>query len=291
MFKRLKAEAFNTKALAHQEAGRLEEAVKLFQQAAATDPKWASPLYNLGLLYKRQRSWQQSLEFNQRATKIDRSNQGAWWNLGIAATALRNWDAARAAWRGFGIELPPGDGPIDLPCGFGPIRLNPDGDGEVVWAYRLDPARAELANIPFPESKFRWRDVVLNDGAPTGYRKYKGQDVPVFDALELFERSPFDTFVADVAMPPEHEHIVRLAEVAAAKEGCAEDWSTSVRILCKACSEGRPHAEHDTSAAPAPGVHIIGIAARSREHASDILHAWEQDVEAIHIESLSEART
>ena len=232
---------------------------------------------------------EESLEHNRRAAALDPKNQAAWWNMGIAATALGRWDAARAAWKGFGIDVPDGQGPIDLPCGYGPIRINPDGDAEVTWAYRLDPARAELASIPFPESGHRWKDVVLNDGAPNGYRQYKGQELPVFDALELLERSPFGTYVAHVKMPDRRDYLVQLAERAADLEGSAEDWSTSVRIICKACSEGRPHEVHDTKAAPADGVHLIAIAARDRKHASNLLHVWESGLDEVRVESLDEA--
>jgi hypothetical protein len=220
---------------------------------------------------------------------VDPKNEAAWWNFGIAATALGRWNLARSAWRGFGIDVPDGEGPIALPCGVCPIRINPRDQPEVVWADRLDPARARLFSIPFPESKHRWKDVVLNDGAPTGYRKYKGQEVPVFDALELLERSEFGTFVARVRMPPKSRCAENLTEIASELGGTAEDWSTSVRLLCKACSEGRPHEEHDTQAAPPDGVHLIGIAARSREHAAAILSGWQTGRKDFQLESLDEA--
>jgi hypothetical protein len=289
MIRRTKAAAKNARAMKLQERGRLEEAIALYEQAAALDPGWATPLYNLGLLLKRQRQWKQSLEYNRRATALDPTNQAAWWNMGIAATALGHWQLARQAWRGFGIDVPDGKGPLDFPCGHGPIRLHPAGQAEVVWARRIDPARAVLVSIPFPESEHRWRDVVLNDGAPNGYRRYKGKDVPVLDALQLLEPSPFGTYVAQVALPPGREPIERLAEAADRLGGSAEDWSTSTRVLCKKCSEGRPHAEHDTEAAPPDGVHLIGIAARDRTHAEDILAAWEADTEGIEVESLDAA--
>jgi hypothetical protein len=124
------------------------------------------------------------------------------------------WEQARAAWRGFGIEVPDGDGPINLPCGYCPIRLNPDGQGEVVWAHRLDPARASLTSIPFPESGYRWGDVVLNDGAPVGYRQVEGREVPVFNAIQLLQRSPFATHVARVRLPDRRDYISRLSQTA-----------------------------------------------------------------------------
>ncbi len=291
MLKRIKAEITNGRALNLQKQGKLQKAIELFKEAAAGDPGWSAPMYNLGLLYKKQRQWEESLEWNQRATAIDPKNEGAWWNLGIAATALGRWQVARSAWRGFGIDVPDAllqgaTGPVDLPCGFGPIRLNPDGDAEVVWADRIDPARAVLASIPFPETNHRWKDVVLNDGEPDGYRKYQGKEVPVLNALALLEKSPFGTYVAHARVPARREPNVKLAELAAAMDGSAEDWSTSVRILCKACSEGRPHRAHDTAAAPPEGVHTIGIAARNRHHAEEMLRAWEAASKGIRIESL-----
>ena len=286
MIKREKAQDIVGRALKLQKKGHLQEAIALYRQAAALLPGWSTPLYNLGLLFKNERKWAEALEYNRQATNIDRKNEAAWWNLGIAATALGDWQTARAAWRGYGIDLPDGTGPIDLPCGFCPIRLNPNGEAEVVWAHRLDPARASLASIPFPESEHRWKDIVLNDGAPTGYRKYAGKEVPVFNALDLLEKSPFGTYVARVQMPSKREYTEGLAEIAADKDGMAEDWSTSVRILCKACSEGRPHKAHDTEKAPKSGVHIIGIAARDRRHAKTILDTWKSGREGIEVESL-----
>ncbi|HEY7311785.1 MAG TPA: tetratricopeptide repeat protein [Gemmataceae bacterium] len=291
MKKREKAGKLNNKALKLQSRGKLEEAIELYLEASAVDPKWSAPPYNLGLLFKRERKWKESLKYNRLATSADPDNQSAWWNMGIAATALGRWQLARSAWRGFGLEVPDGQGPIDFPCGYGPIRLNVDGGAEVVWAYRLDPARAELASIPFPESRHRWRDVVLNDGAPNGYRRYEGVEVPVFDALALLEMSPFGTFVARVRMPRDRKAIVELARIAAELEGSAEDWSTSVRILCRACSEGRPHTDHDSEAAPPKGAHTIGIAARDREHATTILNTWESNREDVEVEWLEDALT
>src|SRR5262249_31321976 len=122
-----------------------------------------------------------------------------------------------------------------------------------------------------------------------GYRRYEGQELPVLNALELLEASPFGTFVARVAMPPQREHAEKLAEVAAELEGAAEDWSTSVRMICKACSEGSPHEAHDTEAAPPDGIHLIGVAARDRDHASKILHVWEAGTDDVRVESLDEA--
>jgi hypothetical protein len=286
VFNRLRAEKFNSKGLHFKECGQLIEAMEAFQEAAKIDPTWAVPFYNVGLMFKNDREWNKSLDYNNKATELDESDKASWWNMGIAATALGHWDEARRAWRGFGIDVPGGSGPIDLPCGFCPIRLNPTGEAEVVWAQRIDPARAVLASIPFSESGHRWNDVVLNDGAPTGSRLYNGQEVPVFDALELLEPSPFATYVSHVAISAVGNRLAMPAEVAAKFQGYAEDWSTSVRLLCRACSEGRPHEIHDQAAAPTDGIHTIAIAARNRGHAEKILGTWTSKTDGIQIQSL-----
>jgi tetratricopeptide (TPR) repeat protein len=289
MFSKMKAEMVNQKGVDYQKKGQMQKAVKYFKQASALAPKWATPLYNLGLLFKNARRWQQALDYNRQATKLDPKNKEAWWNLGIAATALERWDMARSAWRGYGIELPDGAGPVDLPCGFCPIRINPDGDAEIVWAQRVDPARAELASIPFPESKHRWKDIVLNDGAPVGYREVNGKDIPVFNELQLLQASAFGTYVARVRMSASDDQETKLTEIAAELDGHAEDWSTSVRLLCKACSEGRLHEKHDTEAASPEGAHLVGIAARDRDHAAKILSRWQTELSGVEVESLEEA--
>lgn len=271
------------------EQGKVQEALSLFQEAARKDPTWSIPFYNVGLIYKYQGKWEESLDQNRRATELDPKDQGAWWNLGIAATALGRWDVARHAWQAYGLDIPPGEGPITLDAGVCPVRLNPNGDAEVVWAVRLDPARAEINSIPFPESGYRWKDIVLNDGAAVGFRFYQGQEVPVFNVLQLLQPSSFSTFVAQVAMPPTSKPPDKLSEIAVHRDGNAEDWSTSTRILCKACSEGRPHKAHDKEAAPPEGSHVIGIAAKNRQHAQEILDAWVYSTDNIQVESLEEA--
>lgn len=288
MNQRWEAEKLNAKGMQHAERGELEEAAKLYRAAAERDPTWGTPLFNLGLVFKEQRRWEDSLECNRRAAQLEPENQPAWWNLGIAATALGRWDAAREAWRGFGIDVPEGEGPLDLPCGVGPIRLDPAGHAEVVWAWRIDPARARLASIPFPESGYRWKDVVLNDGDPRGYREYRGKQLPVLDAMELLTPSPAGLYVARLQTAGGDDSLAPLLKRALELGGCAEDWSTSVRILCKACSEGQVHEKHDQQAAPPEGVHVVAIAADDSSHAEAILADWPEAKSERRLESLEE---
>jgi hypothetical protein len=179
-----------------------------------------------------------------------------------------------------GVEVPAGVGPVEYPCGHTPIRLNPESEPEVVWADRIDPARAVLRSIPLPESGFLYGDVVLNDGAPVGYRKSGNTEVPVLNCLARLEPSPFTTWSIEVSAEPGTSpgdaqlRLEDLAELATERGLAAEDWSKTLRILCRACSEGRPHSEHEHHRHGREGAHRIAIAARTAEEAESMVAEW-----------------
>jgi hypothetical protein len=203
---------------------------------------------------------------------LDPDDQAAWWNLGIAATALGHWPEARQAWTAFGIELPAGDGPIEMKLGLTPIRLNPDSNGEVVWCQRIDPARAIIKNVPLPASSHCFGDLLLHDGEPKGYRVFRGQDVPVFDELELLKPSGYQTYGVSVSFRS-LEDIEVLMEMAARSELLVEDWAT-IRNLCKLCSEGKPHERHEVEAVSIEKPVQLGAAARNETELQRLFERW-----------------
>ena len=250
---------------------RPADAEGAYRAAADADPTWSVPWYNLGLIRKYQRRWRESLGFNQRAAELNADNQATWWNLGIAATALGEWAEARRAWEACGITLPPGVGAPDGDFGPVPVRLDPADRGEVVWARRIDPARARIDNVPLPVSSFRWRDVVLHDGAPEGFRMLQGKQVPVFNVLARLEPSPFATYVAELGST-DAGVIEELCKIAHQLGGAAEDWGSSTFILCRACSFGEGF-EHNHEPGEPAHPHC-GIAARDERHVQQILDHW-----------------
>jgi hypothetical protein len=87
----------------------------------------------------------------------------------------------------------------------------------------------------------------LHDGAPVGQRTYEGREYSVFNALELFHASRYGTYELTLARRLRATW-KRWRTSAAKPVWPTEDWSSSVRMLCKACSEGRPHEYHDSDA-------------------------------------------
>jgi hypothetical protein len=246
----------------------IDEQVGIFRAYLARYPRDHRIWFDLGLAHKRLRQWPESVEANLRAVDLA-GEQGnpAWWNLGIAATALSDWPTARRAWRGYGIEIADGAGPIEANYGLNPVRLP---SGEVVWGERIDPARLIVRNIPFPDSGYRWGDVVLHDGAPNGSRVHEGRTLPVFDVLERLSPSEIPTLKANVRCDSGRDSDA-LVELFEQRHFAAEDWTDNVRPICTACSEGEVgEHEHESTTAIE---RIFGFAAHPG-FAQQLLEEW-----------------
>src|SRR5262249_10957349 len=165
----LEADRLNEQGSEHAGVGDWDAALSLYRQAAGLVPAHAPAWFNMGLIYKRRLQWDQVMGCHEHAAALGAAEGNpAWWNPGIAATAVRRWDAGRNAWRRFGIQVPEGRGELQMDLGPAPVRLDPDGLCEVVWGRAADPARIVVMNVPTPQSGHRGGDVVLHDGAPNG---------------------------------------------------------------------------------------------------------------------------
>jgi hypothetical protein len=258
--------------------GRLDDAGALLVRATDLEPWLSDSWFNLALLHKFRRDWDQARAAGLRAVALlDRgSGLGApdWWNLGIAATALQDWALARRAWQAYGLRVPAGEGTVSLDLGTTPVRLSPEGESEVVWGRRLDPARVEVLSIPLPSSGRRWGEVVLHDGSAHGERVADGVPYPVFDEIELWAPSPVPTHVVllQAATEGDRDELERLVSEAGY---AAEDWTSSVRLLCRACSESRMTADDGHSGAHDP--HDDGPLGRLSHHAQGELWVPERE--------------
>ena len=245
-------------------AGELTEAAAAFGTLIAKHSDRSDYSYMLGLAHKYQRDWAPSLDHNIRAIALSSSKpeEGANWNAAIAATALGRWREARRHWAACGIKVEPGDEPIEDNYGTVSLRLNPWGGAETLYARRIDPARAYLANIPLPESGYRFRDLVLHDGAKTGEREFDGRMVPVFNVMQMQHQSDFITFAAFVVCPSEEDRDA-LHELSGPGIGLTEDW-TAMSHYCLRCSYGSVH-KHTDASCPVDWEpdRTVGVAARA----------------------------
>jgi len=270
LFGRLRANALHAQAQSLETADD-EAALALYTRALELDPERANTLYNIGLIHKYRREWPLSLAYNRRAFELRPDDEAIRWNLAIAATATGDWASAREMWRLCGYDVGEGGGPIDADFGSACVRLNADESPEVVWMTRVDPVRARVLNVPFLESGFFYGDVVLHDGAATGYKEAADVSYPIFNAFERTERSPYGTAVITLTAPSEAD-VGSLIESGRREDVFVEDW-TAIPFLCQACSEGVSAVHHDHDPVWNPD-RDVAAAVREEESARQVLAAW-----------------
>ena len=255
--------------------GRLDDAEAKFQDIVRSGEVGPATWFNLGLIHKFRHDWAAARDANLRCLDLEPGNHEATWNLGVVATALRDWSTARNAWRDLNIDVGTGDGAPETDLGPAPVRLNADSDGggEVVWGTRIDPCRVRIDSVPLPESGHRWGDIVLHDVVPRGQRLFNGRALSVFDELERMEPCEAATHVGEVAWASQDDEDALHTELAARNLG-GEDWSTSIQMICSACSlsDAQGH-EHDGVAAPQVAVHRWAFAGDTLE-ITEALRSW-----------------
>jgi hypothetical protein len=257
-------------------AAELAGAVEAARVVGAAREELAVWVFDLALTHKFRHDWRAAVSSGLQAAELAPAGQGepAWWNLGIAATAVHDWATARRAWTKYGVDIPSGEGPIEGDFGRTPVRIDTPDGGEVVWCRRIDPARAVIESVPIPGSGRRWGETVLHDGVPHGERVVGGRTYSVFDELEVWAASEVPVQAVELRVAGDAD-VEALSELAEASGLAAESWET-VQMLCAACSEGRVDSDASHEHAPsesAPGRCQVGIAATEAD-ADRLLRRW-----------------
>jgi hypothetical protein len=269
--------------------GNDEEAIRIYERILTEKEDWSTVHYNLGLIYKYRMEWERSYQHNKRAVELDPAMEAARWNLGIAATMLQDWKLARRCWNFFGMKYEIVDEDTAGNLGEVVIRISPNANPETVWATRICPARAVIKNIPLPESEHRFKDVVLNDGAANGYRMLEGKEYPVFDEIQHLTCSDYRTYSMKCKIKSP-VHLDALRQHCWKSDITVENWTT-VKMLCKQCSEGRPHERHDhdlesTSSESTSGECKIAFGSASEETLMTAVEAWSRETGVDYYECL-----
>ena len=250
-------------------------AAALLIDATRLDPGLHEAWFDLALLHKWSGSWDDAFQCSLRAAELigEQAEEPAWWNLGIAATALRRWDVARRAWRAYGLAVPDGEDPIHGDYGYAAVRINPHSQPELVWGRRIDPARVQIESIPLPGSDHRHGDIVLHDGDPVATREVHGISWLVFNELERWEASETPTVHATItaASPDTINALLAALDDAGFT---AEDWTTDTTTSCVACST-QPRRLSTPRSPGSHHEHSIGIVAPVASIRA-VVTAWER---------------
>ncbi len=251
----------------HDEQGDVYNAVKLYKRIIRLAPDWQPPYARLGQLYKLRQDWKAALHYNKKAVALHTLDRHAWWNVGIAATALRKQRLANNVWSKFGLEN------ARLPhrlC----VRVQYARQFELIWARPIDPARAVIESIPAPVSDRRFQDIILTDGTIAGYNVVRNQRFPVYDELGVLKRSVFHTFSCWVEVPVRQD-LMLLSKLCQEAGLGMENWSNATNVLAAQIQKNLPeYYGQDGLRSSAGRMLHIAIAAPGRQEATEVLQTW-----------------
>lgn len=250
-------------------------AIKLFKKLARLSPDWCVPYRYLGTIYKSRNEWKPSFHYIQKALEANPQDQESWWNLGIVATAMKRWQIARLAWNETGYEFnSTKETAIHVEMGSVPVRLNPKGYPEIIWANRIDPARAYIESIPHPNSGKRYRDLILIDGAEQGYRIINNRRMPVYDELSVLQTSRYRTYAVELG-DVDPLDVDALDRLCLAADLGFDNWMKATRSLVTHQSDKLPEYYNDLLSEEWNGSsYIVGIASQSEEELIELLSNW-----------------
>jgi hypothetical protein len=106
-------------------------------------------------------------------------------------------------------------------------------------------------------------------------RTLNGIERPVFNEILVLRASTFGTYRAEVEAPTPGD-VTRLIEAGECDAIVIEDWSQSLEMLCRACSEGARHDRHEHRPAEAAWrtTRLVGIASEDDLAPRRVLNEW-----------------
>lgn len=245
-------------------------AVKLYRKVIKLAPKWAPPYLRMAMLYKDRREWKPTFHYSKKVAELNPKNEEGWKIYGLAATALREPKLAAEIWHHLGLEAEQKEEKRIAPIA---ILLPQENQKEVVWARRVDPVRARIISIPQPASGHRFDDCVLIDPFQQGVRMVGDRRIPVYETLDLFERSAFQTFGLWVALE-------KMASLEVLSGLCREfglgfdNWSLATRLLMNRQRAG--DLEYHSFPQPTDQQRwLLAIAARQKVQVLKVLRQWQ----------------
>jgi hypothetical protein len=201
-------------------------ALSHFTEACRLAPDWYTPGFNLGVACKFTHDCEGAIATSLRAIELAPTNAGigAHWTVGVAATALGEWEQARWAWGECGVYVPEGTGPSSVGFERVGVRLESEDGPHAVACRLLDPARARIANVPMPSTSRHYGDVLLIDGKDSRPFIENGRAYALYDELKLLERTDFATWEVHIVAPT-RDDVTDLVAHFDGLNGAIADWS------------------------------------------------------------------
>ncbi len=259
--------------------GDVYNAVKLCKRLARLAPDWSVPFAFLSRTYRSRTEWKPTLHYCLKAVEHNAFDENLWETLGIAATALGEWETARYAWNQLGFHFKPSAEALHLDLGIVPVRLNPSTQPEIVAARRIDPVRASIESIPQPSSGRRYKDLILVENRPnptgaSGQFFMQSKKLPIHDELQLLKSSQWHTFSV-LLYTPSQADVDTLANLCLEADLGFDNWSNATRFFQP--NLHRNVAEYFDQAVFGKlerEVFLVAMAAKNRGEVVTLLESW-----------------
>ena len=181
---------------------------------------------------------------------------------------------ARQAWNHLGYDFPEKHKIIKMNLGNVPVRINRNKQPEIIWATKIDPARAYIASVPQPSSDRRFRDLILIDHTPSGFHIQNGNKVPIFDELQLLKPSRKWTFIAFLNTDNPMD-VLTLDQLCTKAKLGFDNWSKATRQFLKESKDTLPEYFDETILQNFNrDNHLVAISAEWQRDVREILEAW-----------------
>jgi tetratricopeptide (TPR) repeat protein len=263
----------------YDEGGDLYHAVKLYKKTIRLNPEFSTAYRHLGMIYAGRKEWKPAFHYWKKAVSLDTDDRDAWWQMGLAATALKKLRIAQSIWSKFGLENPDFNQPLGL-------RLKHADGFEILWMQPLDAARCRILSIPHPGSDLRFRQMMLYDRrGEKGFNVVKNHRIPVFDAVDRLKGSPYQTFSC-LLHTSETAAIDRLERLCHDAGLGFEVWSNASRSLTFNQASTFPEYYNDILPKSNNGATLVAMAALHPAEVERVLNNWQ----IIHLEQYSDLR-
>lgn len=254
--------------------GDVYNAVKLCKRLARLAPDWSVPFAFLSRTYRSRMEWKPTLHYCLQAVEHNAFDENLWETLGIAATALGEWETARYAWNQLGFHFKPSAEALYLDLGIVPVRLNPTSQPEVVAARRIDPVRAVIESIPQPSSGRRYKDLVLVENRTANQLYQHSKKLPIHDELQLLKSSNWNTFSV-LLYTPSSTDVDTLANLCLSANLGFDNWSNATRFF-------QPNLHRNVAAyfdqaifgKVEREVFLVALAAKQVQEVERVMEAW-----------------
>lgn len=252
----------------YDERGDTYHAIKLYKKVTRLVPDFVEAYLYLGKIYHQRREWKPAFHYWKIAVSLDANNRDAWWNLGLAAVALKKMRVAQSVWSKFGYDQ------LDLSLPLG-LKVKNQKEYEVLWMQPLDAGRCRITSIPMPGSNLKYRQTMLyNRRGKKGSTIIAKRRVLIYESIATLKSSPYETFSC-LLHTSDAKSLGKLEQLAYEAGLGFEIWSNASRNMTIEHQDAFPEYHNDIIPRATNENTLVALAAIHPAEVERVLNDWQ----------------